>query len=47
MKFENGSIYDLFPFGQYDFVFCGSLFEHLRDPITAFEQLLFATKIFV
>ncbi len=46
MKFENGSIYDLFPFGQYDFVFCGSLFEHLRDPITAFEQLLFATKNF-
>ena len=44
--FEYGSIYDLSKFQETDVVFCGSLFEHLRDPITAMEQLFLATKNF-
>ncbi|MDA9732294.1 class I SAM-dependent methyltransferase [Acidimicrobiaceae bacterium] len=44
MEFEYGSIYDLSNFEMYDVTFCGSLLEHLRDPITAIEQLYFKTK---
>jgi len=44
MKFSNGSIYDLSKFPEYDLTFCGSLLEHLRDPITAIEQLFLKTK---
>jgi 2-polyprenyl-3-methyl-5-hydroxy-6-metoxy-1,4-benzoquinol methylase len=39
LKFQNGSIYDMSNLPKFDFVFCGSLIEHLRDPITAVEQL--------
>lgn len=44
VEFENGSIYDLAPFGEFDLVMCNDLLEHLRDPITAIEQLYFATR---
>ena len=44
--YEYGSIYDLSKFQDTDVVFCGSLFEHLRDPITAIEQLYQSTKNF-
>ncbi len=44
MNFSNGSIYDLSKFPQYDITFCGSLLEHLRDPITAIEQLFLKTN---
>jgi len=43
IEFQNGSIYDLKPFGEFDLVMCNDLLEHLRDPITAIEQLYFAT----
>src|SRR4051794_22220923 len=34
------SVYDLGPeLGTFDFVFCGDLFLHLKDPITAAERL--------
>lgn len=46
MEFQNGSIYDLEKFGAYDVTFCGSLLEHLRDPVTAIEQLYNATNKF-
>lgn len=46
ISFESGSIYELEKFHPRDVVFCGSLFEHLRDPVTAMEQLLFTTKEF-
>ena len=46
MEFQNGSIYDLEKFGAYDVTFCGSLLEHLRDPVTAIEQLFNATNKF-
>ncbi len=39
IEFMNASIYDLSKLPKFDFVFCGSLIEHLRDPITAVEQL--------
>ncbi len=44
VEFRNGSIYDLTPFGGFDLVMCNDLLEHLRDPITAIEQLYLATK---
>jgi len=44
VEFSNGSIYDLSPFGEFDIVMCNDLLEHLRDPITAIEQLYFVTK---
>lgn len=44
IEFRNGSIYDLSPFGEFDLVMCNDLLEHLRDPITAIEQLYLATK---
>ncbi len=46
MDFYNGSIYDLSKFDSSDITFCGSLLEHLRDPITAIEQLYFKTDKF-
>jgi len=46
MTFEEGSIYDLSQFENFDVTFCGSLLEHLRDPITAVEQLYLKTKEF-
>lgn len=39
MVYLEGSVYDLSGCGRFDIVFCGSLIEHLRDPITAIEQL--------
>lgn len=44
VEFSNGSIYDLSSFGEFDVVMCNDLLEHLRDPITAIEQLYFATR---
>ena len=48
--FENigsfGSIYDLSKFKNHDVTFCGSLLEHLRDPVTAIEQLYSKTNNF-
>lgn len=44
VEFSNGSIYDLGPYGNFDVVMCNDLLEHLRDPITAIEQLYFATR---
>jgi 2-polyprenyl-3-methyl-5-hydroxy-6-metoxy-1,4-benzoquinol methylase len=44
VEFQNGNAYNLAPYGEFDFVMCNDLLEHLRDPITAIEQLFFATK---
>lgn len=44
VDFMNGSIYDLSPYGEFDVVMCNDLLEHLRDPITAVEQLYFTTR---
>jgi SAM-dependent methyltransferase len=46
MDFKEGSIYNLEDFNNFDVTFCGSLLEHLRDPITAIEQLYLATNEF-
>ncbi len=46
IDFEYGSIYNLSKFDNFDVTFCGSLLEHLRDPITAIEQLYFKTNNF-
>ena len=46
MDYKTGSIYDLSKFENVDVTFCGSLLEHLRDPITAIEQLYFKTQKF-
>tara|TARA_B110000003_G_C16639724_1_gene529723 strand:+ start:40 stop:813 length:774 start_codon:yes stop_codon:yes gene_type:complete len=46
MEYSFGSIYDLSNFENFDVTFCGSLLEHLRDPITAIEQLYFKTNNF-
>jgi len=43
LDFKFGSVYDLSNFSNYDVTFCGSLLEHLRDPISAIEQLYFKT----
>ena len=43
VEFQTGTIYDLKPYGEFDVVLCNDLLEHLRDPITAIEQLYFAT----
>ena len=45
-NFEYGSIYNLNEFDNYDITFCGSLLEHLRDPITAIEQMYLKTNNF-
>ena len=44
MEFKEGSIYELEEYNNFDVTFCGSLLEHLRDPITAVEQLYLATN---
>ena len=44
IEFHNGTIYDLASYGKFDLVMCNDLLEHLRDPITAIEQLYLATK---
>lgn len=44
VEFQSGTVYDLTPFGKFDIVMCNSLLEHLRDPITAIEQLYFVTR---
>jgi 2-polyprenyl-3-methyl-5-hydroxy-6-metoxy-1,4-benzoquinol methylase len=45
LEFITGSIYDLTKSKlSADIVFCGSLLEHLRDPISAIENLYEATK---
>jgi 2-polyprenyl-3-methyl-5-hydroxy-6-metoxy-1,4-benzoquinol methylase len=45
LEFIPGSIYDLTKSKlSADIVFCGSLLEHLRDPISAIESLHQATK---
>ena len=44
VEFKNGSVYDLSSCGEFDVVMCNDLLEHLRDPITAIEQLYFATR---
>ena len=43
LDFKFGSVYDLSNISNYDITFCGSLLEHLRDPISAIEQLYFKT----
>ena len=45
-EFIEGSIYNLSKFNNYDVTFCGSLLEHLRDPITAIEQMFLKTNKF-
>jgi SAM-dependent methyltransferase len=44
LNFKSGSIYDLSNISNHDIVFCGSLLEHLRNPITAIEELYFKTS---
>ena len=44
--YKEGSIYELSNFDNHDVTFCGSLLEHLRDPITAIEQLYLKTDKF-
>ncbi|MFN8400370.1 MAG: methyltransferase domain-containing protein [Anaerolineales bacterium] len=44
IEFQTGTIYDLEPYGEFDIVMCNDLLEHLRDPITAIEQLYFVTR---
>ncbi len=46
MNYHYGSIYNLSGFEKHDVSFCGSLLEHLRDPITAIEQLYSVTNKF-
>lgn len=46
MKFISGSIYNLQKIETHDVTFCGSLLEHLRDPISAIEQLYYKTEKF-
>ena len=46
IEFKNASIYNLSELDNFDVTFCGSLLEHLRDPITAIEQLYFKTNKF-
>ena len=46
MQYKSGSIYDLSEVNSHDITFCGSLLEHLRDPVTAIEQLYFTTNEF-
>ena len=39
INYLNGSVYNLDHIENHDVVFCGDLLEHLRDPISAIEQL--------
>lgn len=44
IRFKNHSVYELDRLDRkYDLVFCGDLLTHLKDPITAVEQLAKAT----
>ncbi len=44
VRFERRSVYDLDQLDhKYDLVFCGDLFTHLKNPITAAEQLAATT----
>lgn len=44
IEFHTGTIYHLEPYGVFDITLCNDLLEHLRDPITAIEQLYSATN---
>lgn len=44
VEFHTGTAYDLTPYGSFDVVLCNDLLEHLRDPITAIEQVCLATR---
>jgi len=45
VEFRNLSIYNLASTGEkYDFVFCGDLIEHLKNPLIALENLVAVTK---
>lgn len=45
VEWRNHSIYELDSLNEkFDFVFCGSLIEHLKNPIEGVEQLCKATK---
>jgi SAM-dependent methyltransferase len=44
IEYHTGTVYDLRAFGTFDVVLCNDLLEHLRDPITAIEQIFLATK---
>jgi SAM-dependent methyltransferase len=44
IEFHTGTAYDLSPYGSFDVVLCNDLLEHLRDPITAIEQVFLATR---
>jgi len=46
MEFISGSIYELENIKNHDVTFCGSLLEHLRDPVSAIENLYFKTNRF-
>ncbi len=43
IEYHTGTIFNLKPYGVFDVTLCNDLLEHLRDPITAIEQLYFAT----
>jgi SAM-dependent methyltransferase len=44
VEYHTGTAYDLSPYGSFDVVMCNDLLEHLRDPITAIEQVFLATR---
>jgi len=44
IEYHTGTAYDLKPYGVFDVVLCNDLLEHLRDPITAIEQVFLATR---
>jgi len=44
VKYEQISIYDMSCDDQFDFVFCGDLIEHLKDPLGAAEKMRCLTK---
>ena len=45
VTFEQYSVYDLEKMGsQFDFVYCGALMEHLKNPLCAIEQLRSVTR---
>ena len=46
IEFKMASVYNLDEIDSFDVTFCGSLLEHLRDPLTAIEQLFFKTNEF-
>lgn len=46
IEFKKASVYNLSELDNFDVTFCGSLLEHLRDPITAIEQLYYKTNEF-